>query len=135
MLTSLAVKPPRYSPGCKRLRSSLARCVLGQMVIHVLRRDAVMKQWYQRIKKRRGSRIARVAVMRRLATIIWHMVKRQQPSKLCSTRASDRGSDCCVVPADRNAFFKAKQGRSKVENEKGCQDTKAPSSQASLTRP
>jgi transposase len=115
--------------------SSLARCVLGQMVMHVLRHDAVMKEWYQRIKKRRGSRIARVAVMRRLATIIWHMVKRQQPYKLCSTRASDQGRDCCVVPADRNAFFKAKQGRSKAENEKGCQDPKAPSSQACLTRP
>ena len=115
--------------------SSLARCVLGQMVMHVLRRDAVMKQWYQRIKKRRGSRIARVAVMQRLATIIWHMVKRQEPYKLCSTRASEQDRDCCVVPADRNAFMKAKQGRSKAENEKSCRDAKAPSSQASLTRP
>ena len=34
-----------------------------------------MKAWYRRIKKRRGSKIARVAVMRRLATILWHMVK------------------------------------------------------------
>ena len=31
------------------------------------------------IKKRRGSKIARVAVMRRLATIIWHMVKNNEP--------------------------------------------------------
>ena len=38
-----------------------------------------MKEWYRRIKKRRGAKIARVAVMRRLATIIWHMLKHQQP--------------------------------------------------------
>jgi transposase len=59
--------------------SATARFILGQLVLHVLRRDATMKAWYQRIKKRRGSKIARVAVMRRLATIIWHMVKYHQP--------------------------------------------------------
>jgi hypothetical protein len=94
-----------------------------------------MKQWYMRIKKRRGSRIARVAVMRRLATIIWYMVKRQQPYKLCSTRGDDRLRDACVLPADRNAFFKAQQGRSKEGNEKSCPDTNVAGSPASLTRP
>ena len=59
--------------------SRLARFVLAQMVLHVLRRDPTMKQWYQRIKRRRGSKIARVAVMRRLATILWHMVKHHEP--------------------------------------------------------
>lgn len=58
--------------------SSLVRGILGQLVLHVLRRDSFMKQWYQKIKKRRGSKIARVAVMRRLAEIIWHMVKYKQ---------------------------------------------------------
>ncbi|MGO9108962.1 MAG: IS110 family transposase [Thermoguttaceae bacterium] len=58
--------------------STTARFILGQLVIHVLRRDAWMRAWYGRIKHRRGSKIARVAVMRRLATIIWHMVKHQQ---------------------------------------------------------
>ena len=59
--------------------SALVRFILGQMVLHVLRRDPYVKAWYGRIKKRRGSKIARVAVMRRLATIVWHMVKNQQP--------------------------------------------------------
>ena len=59
--------------------SKLARFILGQMVMHVLRRDPYMKAWYQRIKKRRGSKIARVAVMRRMATILWHMLKYRQP--------------------------------------------------------
>jgi transposase len=55
--------------------SAPARFILGQLVLHVLRRDPAMRAWYGRIKRRRGSKIARVAVMRRLATIIWHMVK------------------------------------------------------------
>lgn len=59
--------------------SSTVRFLLGQLVNHVLRRDAWMRQWYKRIKHRRGSKIARVAVMRRLATIIWHMLKYNQP--------------------------------------------------------
>jgi transposase len=59
--------------------SATARFILGQMVMHVLRRDASMKAWYGRIKKRRGSKIARVAVMRRLATIIWHMLQHEEP--------------------------------------------------------
>ena len=59
--------------------SAMARFVLGHMVLHVLRRDGRMKAWYGRIKRRRGSKIARVAVMRRLATIIWHMVKHNEP--------------------------------------------------------
>lgn len=58
--------------------SAIARFILGQVVIHVLRSDASMRAWYARIKKRRGSKIARVAVMRRLATIIWHMVKHNE---------------------------------------------------------
>jgi transposase len=59
--------------------SAMARFVLGHMVLHVLRRDGRMKAWYGRIKRRRGSKIARVAVMRRLATIIWHMLKHNEP--------------------------------------------------------
>jgi transposase len=54
--------------------SALARFLLGQLVLHVLRKDRPMKEWYLRIKRRRGAKIARVAVMRRLATIIWHML-------------------------------------------------------------
>ena len=59
--------------------SAMVRFILGQLVLHVLRRDGHMRAWYGRIKRRRGSKIARVAVMRRLATIIWHMVKHNQP--------------------------------------------------------
>ena len=55
------------------------RFLLGQLVLHLLRRDARMRAWYQRIKKRRGSKIARVAVMRRGAVIMWHMLTKKEP--------------------------------------------------------
>lgn len=58
--------------------SKIVRYLLGQAVVKVLRFDGVMRAWFKRIKKRRGAKIARVAVMRRLATILWHMLKRKQ---------------------------------------------------------
>jgi transposase len=66
--------------------SALARFVLGQAVLHVLRKDALLRDWYKGIKRRRGSKIARVAVMRRLATIIWHLLRKQQPYVLGGPR-------------------------------------------------
>jgi transposase len=62
--------------------SSLARFILGQLVLHVLREDPLMRAWYKRIKRRRGSKIARVAVMRRLAAILWHMLKKREPYQI-----------------------------------------------------
>ena len=58
--------------------SALARFLLGQLVLHVLRDDPWMRNWFKAIKRRRGSKIARVAVMRRLATIVWHMLTRNE---------------------------------------------------------
>lgn len=58
--------------------STTARWVLAQITVHVLRRDPVMKAWYKPIKNRRGSKVARVAVMRRLAGIIRNMLVHKQ---------------------------------------------------------
>ena len=54
--------------------SGMARWLLAQVAYQALRQDARLREWYKRIKRRRGSTIARVAVMRKLATIIWHML-------------------------------------------------------------
>jgi len=59
--------------------SAVARFILGQLVLHVLKKDGWLRVWYRQVKHRRGSKIARVAVMRRLAVSIWHMLKHQQP--------------------------------------------------------
>lgn len=59
--------------------SSIVRFVLGQMVIHTLKHDPRIRTWYQKIKRRRGAKIARVAVMRKLTEIIWHMLTHRKP--------------------------------------------------------
>ena len=63
--------------------SSLARWLLAQMTHKVLRKDARLRNWFKRIKRRRGSGIARVAVMRKLATLIWHILSRGKTYEQC----------------------------------------------------
>ena len=63
--------------------SGIARWLLAQMAHKVLRKDARLREWFKRIKRRRGSKIARVAVMRKLATIIWHMLSKRKTYAEC----------------------------------------------------
>ena len=63
--------------------SSMARWLLAQVAYQVLRKDRRLREWYKNIKRRRGSNIARVAVMRKLATIIWHMLKHRKTYAEC----------------------------------------------------
>lgn len=58
--------------------STLARFLLGQLVMHVLKQDGHLRNWYLSIKRRRGAKIGRVAVMRRLTTIIWHILTHRE---------------------------------------------------------
>jgi transposase len=68
--------------------SSMARWLLAQVTHKVLRRDARLREWFKRIKRRRGSTIARVAVMRKLATIIWHMLSKRLTYAECRAVAT-----------------------------------------------
>lgn len=68
--------------------SAMARWLLAQLVYKVLRKDARLREWFKRIKRRRGSTIARVAVMRKLATIIWHMLSKRLTYLECRARAA-----------------------------------------------
>jgi len=65
--------------GITKRGNAIARQVLNFAVIHIVRKDPAMKAWHKRIKSRRGSKTARVAVMRRLATIIWHILRWEKP--------------------------------------------------------
>ncbi|MCA9125109.1 MAG: IS110 family transposase [Planctomycetales bacterium] len=71
--------------------SSMTRWLLAQMVHKVLRKDARLREWFKRIKRRRGSTIARVAVMRKLATIMWHMLKQRKTYAACRAISSSNG--------------------------------------------
>jgi len=69
--------------------SGMARWLLAQVAYQALKKDAKLRQWYKRIKRRRGSSIARVAVMRKLATIIWHMLTKKKTYAECRAFAPD----------------------------------------------
>ena len=58
--------------------SGMARWVLGQASRHILRNDRKMKAWFKKIKRKKGSGVARVAVMRRVACVIWHMLTKRK---------------------------------------------------------
>lgn len=101
--------------------SKVARWLLGQIVVHVLRKDPLMKLWYKPIRNRRGSRIARVAVMRRLTVIIRNMLVEGQDYRDC-----------------RNAMFerRKKQVENKVENRsKATKKGPLPTASAMNTQP
>ena len=69
--------------------SGLARFLLGQLVMHVLKHDGRLRAWYLGIKRRRGAKIARVAVMRRLTTIIWHMLTHREAYRRGGVRRAE----------------------------------------------
>jgi hypothetical protein len=62
-----------------KIGSRMVRYLLAKAIQHLLRRDGSIRAWYQRIKRRRGSKVARVAVMRRTATIMWRMLSTGEP--------------------------------------------------------
>jgi transposase len=91
------------TPGCrnsgdnnKRLGSitkagsSMARWLLAQVAYQALRQDKPLREWFKRIKRRRGASIARVAVMRKLATIIWHMLSQGKTYGECRQLSMDQ---------------------------------------------
>jgi len=68
--------------------SAMARWLLAQVTQKVLQNDARLREWFKRIKRRRGATIARVAVMRKLATIIWHMLMKRKSYAECRAFAA-----------------------------------------------
>jgi len=110
--------------------SAMVRFVLGQVILHVLRRDRAMKAWYQRIKKRRGAKIAKVAAMRRLATILWHMVKHRHPYRIgemmhptaapeaCTTTPVQASPRTASEPASERQVFQGMAGQKNGSDEK-----------------
>ena len=65
--------------GITKRGNAVARQVLNFAVNHIVRKDPLMKAWHKKIKSKKGTKTARVAVMRRLATIIWHILRWGKP--------------------------------------------------------
>ncbi len=63
------------TPGCHNSAGKQRIGGITKIGIHIVRKDKAMKEWHKKLKSRRGAKTARVAVMRKLATIIWHMLR------------------------------------------------------------
>ena len=68
--------------------SGMARWLLAQVARNALQKDARLREWFKRIRRRRGASIARVAAMRKLATIVWHMLSKRKTYKECRALAA-----------------------------------------------
>jgi len=83
-------------PGCiTKAGHPFIRFLLAQMVLHALRGDPGLRKWYQRVKRRRGSKVARVAVMRRLCESIWHMLTKKEDYLPVDCRGNGNGKEAC----------------------------------------
>jgi transposase len=54
------------------------RWILTEVAIRIVRRDVGLKNMYDRVRKRAGSKKARIAVARKLAEICWKRLRRWQ---------------------------------------------------------
>ncbi len=76
----------------------LVRFLLAQAVLHALRGDPGLRSWYRQVKHRRGAKVARVAVMRRLCEALWHMLSKQEPYRpMGSAEPAPRRKAACVA--------------------------------------
>jgi transposase len=78
--------------------STLARFLLGQLVMHVLKQDGRLRSWYLNIKRRRGAKIARVAVMRRLTCL-----RARQPDQNAACGRDGRTESWCLRQQPRRS--------------------------------
>jgi transposase len=98
------------TPGCRNSGESnrpggitkaghpIARFLLAQAVLHALRNDAGLRSWHRQVKRRRGAKIARVAVMRRLCEALWHMLSKQEPYRpMGSGEPARRSKTACAA--------------------------------------
>jgi transposase len=72
-----------YRGSITRQGSPWLRWVLVEAAMKTVRRDAALQNFYTRVRKRSGAKIARVAAARKLAEICWKRVRRWQREHAC----------------------------------------------------
>ncbi|MDY6794862.1 MAG: IS110 family transposase [Actinomycetota bacterium] len=73
-----------------RAGSSWLRWALVEAAIHASTRPGPLRDFYIKLKRRKGNKIARVAVARKLATYVYHMLKEgKEFSKIVAYNSGD----------------------------------------------
>jgi transposase len=69
-------KGPAHNGRISKLGPTYARSMLVEAAWQAIRSPGPLRAFYERVAGRRGNHIAAVAVARKLAVIIWHVLKR-----------------------------------------------------------
>jgi transposase len=72
-----------YQGSITRQGSPWLRWVLVQAAMKAVHKDHALKNFYSRIRKRSGAKIARVAAARKLAEFCWKRLRRWQRERAC----------------------------------------------------
>lgn len=100
LVSYLGLNPSEHSSGGKRRLGAISkqghpmmRWLLVEAAHQVVRHDSELRRDYFRIKSRRGSAIAKVAIARKLAVRMYWMLRSQvNYAQLVRTQASPRGT-------------------------------------------
>lgn len=68
-----------------------ARWLLGQAVTHLICRDPKARRRYQKLRRKKKAKVARVALMRWITTIVWRMLKSNEQYRLNGQKGNYRG--------------------------------------------
>jgi len=65
-----------------RRGSSHVRWLLAQAITHLIRKDPKAKRRYEKLRRKKKAKVARVAMMRWLVTVLWRMLNNQEKYRL-----------------------------------------------------
>ena len=68
--------------GITRRGNKHVRWLLGQAVTHLIKRDPKARKRYMKLRRKKKAKVARVAVMRWLVTVLWRMLNNQEKYRL-----------------------------------------------------
>lgn len=64
--------------------SSYLRSVMVEAACQVRSKKNPLFQFYERLKEKKGNKIARVALARKMLTVLWHMIHKKEPFRVQS---------------------------------------------------
>ena len=73
-----------------RRGNSHVRWLLGQAVTHLIRMDPKVGRRYKKLRRKKKSKVARVALMRWIATILWRMLNANEPYRINGKKGNYR---------------------------------------------
>lgn len=74
-----------------RRGSAYLRSVMVEAACQVRSKQNPLFQFYERLKEKKGNKIARVALARKMLTVLWHMIDKKEPFRVQSCLGDSDG--------------------------------------------